>query len=226
VRLISAPVGSLIPSLSPDIRMVAYETFNTLTNLNDFAWTPATGTVCIWILDMLRVSPEAATVVPFRASLGDREGNIATTGYFGGIPDGRYTEKDGCGLLKTDGLYRSKIGLDSRHTRGVACNYDPLSAHLAVATFDVDRRAVYLNQEWDCAMDPLRGDVFNAYNDGPLEDGSIMGPFSELESGSPAAFLAPGQTISHRHSVFHLTGADRLSSVAVKAIMEALSGII
>ena len=46
--------------------------------------------------------------------------------------------------------------------------------------------AAYLNQEWNLDGDPFIGDAVNAYNDGPLEDGSQMGPFYELESVSPA----------------------------------------
>jgi hypothetical protein len=52
------------------------------------------------------------------------------------------------------------------------------------------------------------GDAVNAYNDGPLANGSQMGPFYEIESVSPAAFLKPGQSLSHQHMVFHLTGDE------------------
>ncbi|MDR2117943.1 MAG: hypothetical protein LBP25_00190 [Tannerellaceae bacterium] len=188
------------------VKTVAYATENVLTNLNDFAWTPATGTVCIWMLDMFRTAPRAVTAVPFVRGEEKDLGPVATTAYFGEIPAGRYKETDGCVFLKTDGRYRSKIGLNRARTGGLAGNYDPDSGHLVVATFDVDRDAVYLNQEWNPEKNPLEGDVFNAYNDGPLDDGSIMGPFLELESGSPAAFLAPGESLSHRHHVFHFTG--------------------
>ena len=34
---------------------------------------------------------------------------------------------------------------------------------------------------------PYCGDVINAYNDGPTEDGSMMGPFYEIETSSPGA---------------------------------------
>ena len=50
------------------------------------------------------------------------------------------------------------------------------------------------------------GDVMNSYNDGPLENGGQLGPFYELESSSPAAFLKPGESLHHFHHVFHFTG--------------------
>ena len=56
---------------------------------------------------------------------------------------------------------------------------------------------------------PFSGDAVNAYNDGPLDDGRQLGPFYEIESVSPAAFFAPGQTLTHRHSVFHFSGDEK-----------------
>ena len=53
----------------------------------------------------------------------------------------------------------------------------------------------YLNQEWNIIKPPFSGDAVNAYNDGPLADGSQMGPFYEIETVSPAAFLKPGESI-------------------------------
>ncbi|MDR2810277.1 MAG: hypothetical protein LBB84_06945 [Tannerellaceae bacterium] len=211
VTILELPqITSLLGIATPgkEIQTVAYTTENTLTNLNDFAWTPATGTICLWMLDMFRTGQRAFTLVPYLQGNEKTLGAVATTAYFGQIPPKRYKEKDGCVFLKTDGKYRSKIGLNSKRTKAIAGNYDPDTRHLTVATFHVDPNAIYLNQEWNPQKDPLTGDVFNAYNDGPLHDGSIMGPFSELESDSPAALLAPGESLTHWHNVFHFVGEE------------------
>ena len=52
-------------SAGENVRTVAYATQNSLTNLDGYAWTPQTGTVCIWMLDMFRTAPRAVTIVPF-----------------------------------------------------------------------------------------------------------------------------------------------------------------
>ncbi|MDR0395363.1 MAG: hypothetical protein LBH77_09420 [Tannerella sp.] len=203
--------------LNPAVGTVAYATDNRIVNLNDFEWTKETGTICIWILDMFIPSPEAVTVVPFNEGDEAELGKIVTSDYFGEIPAGRLKIKDQAIYLKTDGKYRSKLGLNGRRATAVAGNYDPRSKHLTVTTFDIDRDAVYLNQEWDPTKDPLKGDAMNAYNDGPLEDGSIMGPFLELESVSPAAFLQPAASLSHRHTVYHFIGEEKdLNPIAEK----------
>ena len=84
----------------------------------------------------------------------------------------------------------------------MAASYDHLNKLLTITTFNISSELPYLNQEWNTDADPFKGDAVNAYNDGPLEDGSQMGPFYELESVSPGAFLSPGQRMEHFHNVY------------------------
>jgi len=201
--------------------LAAYSTENTIYNLNDFEWTPQTGTVCIWIADMLKSAPRAVSIIPFIEGDEKALGKIVTSDYFGEMPADRLKIKGNAIFMKTDGNYRSKLGLNEKRTKAAAGNYNPDSKQLTIITFDVDKEAVYLNQEWNPEKDPLIGDALNAYNDGPLADGSIMGPFLELESVSPAAFLKPGQSLSHTHNVFHFVGEE----TDLKQAAEQLLGI-
>jgi len=77
----------------------------------------------------------------------------------------------------------------------------------------------YVNQLWPWQEEPFIGDVMNAYNDGPLEDGSQLGPFYEIESSSPAAFLAPGGRIVHHHNIFHFTGDENQLTEIAKSVL-------
>ena len=53
-----------------------------------------------------------------------------------------------------------------------------------------------------------------------------MGPFFELESVSPAAFLKPQEGMSHTHSVFHFTGdKGELNQIALKVLGISLQDI-
>ena len=203
------------------IQSVAYATQNKITNLNDYAWTKETGTICIWMLDMFNTAPHSLTIVPFKTGDEKELGKIATTDYFGEIPAERLKIKDGVLFLKTDGKCRNKLGMNAMRTKAIAGNYDPDSKRLTITTFDTDKNGIYLNQEWNPDKNPLIGDALNAYNDGPLEDGSIMGPFLEVESASPAAFLNPGETLQHNHNVFHFVGEE----TDLTPITEALFGV-
>ena len=211
---------------NPDLNMVAYQTDNAITNLNDFEWNEETGAICIWILDMFNPAPDAVTVIPFNEGDEAQMDKIVTSDYFGEVPADRLKIQGNVIFFKTDGNFRSKLGLNGKRTKAIAGNYDPDSRRLTITTFDIDQDAIYLNQEWDTAKDSLTGDALNAYNDGPLDDGSIMGPFLELESASPAAFLKPAQSLAHRHTVFHFTGEEKdLNPIAEKLLGVSIKDI-
>ena len=200
-------------TLPEGVNAVAYATDNKITNKNDFEWTTKTGTVCIWMLDMFNPSDSAVTVIPFNTGDEKELGRVVTSDYFGEISSDRLIEDNGTLYFKTDGKLRGKLGINAKRTKSVAGNYDPIAKRLTIVTFVANPSATYLNQEWNPEKDPLVGDALNAYNDGPLEDGSIMGPFLELESCSPAAFLKPGESLSHKHNVFHFVGKEEVLSI-------------
>jgi hypothetical protein len=56
--------------------------------------------------------------------------------------------------------------------------------------------------------DPFSGDVINSYNDGPAKDDSRIGQLYEMEISSPAAFLKPGEEITHIQYMFHFEGNE------------------
>ena len=213
-----------IPTLD-SLHAVGYETDNVLTNLGDQEWTAGTGMPCIWILDMLKPSPSTVIVVPFRQGA-DNFKQIATTNYFGEIAADRIKHKDSLLLFKADGKSRGKLGIVARHASEIAGSYDSEHRVLTIILFDVDGQARYLNQEWNITKPSFSGDAANAYNDGPLADGTQMGPFYEIESVSPAAFLKPGASLRHRHSVIHFTGSEgELNKICSRLLGVSLEGI-
>lgn len=218
--LLESEINSLLDiSIPSDVQVVAYKTENSITNKNNFEWNKKTGTICVWMLDMLIPSSNALTIIPFDGIDEESLGKIATTDYFGEIPQERIKQDKTNIYLKTDGNYRCKLGLNPHRSKSIAGNYDPDCQRLTIVTLNTDKQAMYLNQEWGVDKRTFDGDALNAYNDGPLEDGSILGPFLELESSSPAAFLKPNETLTHYHSVFHFIGDDQsLSEISTKLL--------
>jgi hypothetical protein len=207
-------VGIELPA---GVRTVGYTTDNVITNTGNFSWTEQTGMPCIWILDMFKPSPSTVMVIPYDERTNLAQGgtdekvtgnNIVTTDYFGEIPPERIGIEGNCVFFKADGRRRGKLGIHPAYASAFAGSYDAESETLTVTLFDVDPTAKYLNQEWNMTKPVFSGDAVNAYNDGPLEDGSQMGPFYELESVSPAAMLAPRASLSHAHTVLHFLGGD------------------
>ncbi|WEA03730.1 DUF6786 family protein [Mucilaginibacter sp. SJ] len=205
------------------VKAVGFNTLNTIINTGDKAWDKITGAPCLWNLDMFTPSPKVVIVVPYNESA---TGKIATTNYFGEIPKDRITYKNGILLFKADGKSRGKLGIPPHRAKNMAGSYDAENDVLTITMFDVDSTASYLNQEWKTDTAPYSGDAVNAYNDGPLADGKQMGPFYEIESVSPAAFLKPGEKLTHKHSVFHFTGNKAaLNKIALKTLGISLDGI-
>jgi hypothetical protein len=208
------------------VKVVGYETENVLTNKGATEWTEATGVPCMWILDMFKPTPATIIVVPFKNAKGQPFSNVATTNYFGEIPTDRIKHSDDVLYFKADGKSRGKLGIKPAKAKQFAGSYDAEHKVLTVIRFDVEPDAKYLNQEWNTTKPPFSGDAANAYNDGPLADGTQMGPFYELESVSPAAFLKPGQSLSHKQAVFHFTGNEQsLDAIAKKVFGVTISDI-
>jgi hypothetical protein len=209
--------------LDDQVKAVGIKTDNCITNTGTDAWTTKTGAPCLWNLDMFTPSPGVVIIIPYNEKA---EGKVATTDYFGQIPPDRVMMKNGYLFFKADGKSRGKLGMPANRTKSMAGSYDAINNVLTIALFDVDSKATYLNQEWTPDKDPLKGDAVNAYNDGPLANGTQMGPFFEIESVSPGAFLKPGGTLSHQHRIFHFTGDKAgLDKIALKTFGISLTGI-
>ena len=65
---------------------------------------------------------------------------------------------------------------------------------------------MYVNSKWEIQKEPYKGDVINSYNDGPLADGTQMGPFYEIESSSRALQLKKGETGEYKQVTCHFQG--------------------
>lgn len=192
------------PAQLPEgVECIRFRTENRLTNTGDFTWNPETGMPSIWILGQFLPSENNSVIIPYKAS----DKAVINDRYFGKIGNDRLQDTGTHLLFKADGKKRGKIGIPPEMVLPVAGAYDAQNHVLTVVEFSVPAHSArYVNAMWEYQQEPFRGDVMNAYNDGPLEDGSIMGPFYELESSSPAAALMPGETLLHIHSTQHYIG--------------------
>ncbi|MBN9350426.1 MAG: hypothetical protein J0H55_07060 [Chitinophagaceae bacterium] len=220
IRMLETPQieKSLSIALGKDVHVVGFTTTNTLKNTGNIVWDHKTGAPCMWNLDMFTPSEKTVIVIPYKTNV---EGKVATTDYFGEIPADRIKIDSGTLYFRADGHSRGKLGLPPARVKGVAGSYSADKGVLTIIRYDVDQKGTYLNQEWTTKKDPFTGDVMNAYNDGPLKDGSQMGPFYEMESVSPAAFLKPGESLVHKHTVYHFTGDQN----ALNGISEKVLGV-
>lgn len=190
--------------LPSGLATVAYQTENTVTNTGDKAWKEETGLLSIWLLGMFTPSEKTVIVVPFKP-----QPNAAAhihDDYFGKISPEYLQVRDSLVLMKADGRSRGKIGLAPEIALPMAGSIDTESGAITLILFTINPGGRYVNSKWEQQKEPYKGDVVNCYNDGPLKDGSQMGPFYELESSSDARPLAPGDSMVYRQTTVHIEG--------------------
>lgn len=208
-------------SIPESIRPVAYRTVNTLTNLGSFEWTKETGMPSVWLLGMYPPAPSTVVFIPYDQGFA---GKVVNDEYFGKVPADRLIVRDGMIYFRIDGKFRSKIGLPDGSACGLCGSYDPSSSLLNILKYSVPSGPRdYVNAQWGPQDNCFGGDVINSYNDGPTETGEVMGTFYEIETSSPGAALAPGESLAHEQCTFHLEGdAENLEGIASKVFGEAL----
>lgn len=210
---VSELLGLDIPG---NLKTVAYKSDNVITNLGNEQWTRDKGLLSIWILGMFNPSSETTVFIPYRA---DGEGEIVRDDYFGKVPAERLIVDSNIVWFKGDGQHRSKIGIPPSRAKDLFGGYDPERKVLTLVWASLpDEPGVYVNSNWGEQKDPYDGDVINSYNDGPLDDGSILGPFYELETSSPALALQPGESAGHVQKVMHFEGEEQDLAVLLRTV--------
>jgi hypothetical protein len=212
--------GKLVSLDVSKLKCVAYKSQNKLTNKGDKAWKKETGLLSVWMLGMFNPSPAIIIAIPVKAGDENLIGPKVNDTYFGKISADRLKISGDNIFFKADGKSRGKIGIPPLRAKGVMGSYDSENKILTLLICRLpEGKNDYVNSAWQIQDKPYSGDALNSYNDGPLEDGSQMGPFYELETSSPAADLMPGESLSHVQYTLHLTGdAQDLDKVSIKVL--------
>jgi hypothetical protein len=209
------------------LKYVAYCSDNKLINTGDKPWEKKTGLLSVWMLGMFNPSPAIVITIPVKPGDDKSVGPRVNDNYFGKISPDRLKVVGDHIFFKADGKSRGKIGIPPLRATGVMGSYDSDNKILTLLICRLpEGKTDYVNSAWQIQENPYSGDALNSYNDGPLADGSQMGPFYELETSSPAADLAPGGSLSHIQYTIHLTGdTGRLNEVSVKILGVSLNDI-
>lgn len=205
--------------LPEGLNVLGYRTVNVLKNEGPAAWDRITGMPSVWLLGTFNPTPTTTVFIPYNK---DFEGRIVNDEYFGKVPAERLIAEDGMIYFKIDGGFRSKIGLPKGSAKDICGSYDSARKVLNILKYTVpEGDAPYVNGQWGDQEDPFCGDVINSYNDGPTETGYVQGPFYEIETSSPAAALAPGETLAHTQYTIHIEGDEAALAQIVAAVFGA-----
>jgi len=199
------------------IQFVGFESDNQVKNNGNNDWKKGSGLLSIWILCMLNPSDETKVVIPFHPMPNAR--SYITDNYFGSIPSNRLQVKDSVLYFRCDGKARGKIGLSPAIAKPITGSFDFKKNILTILIPQVEKNGSYVNSKWEIQKQPYKGDVINSYNDGPLEDGSQMGPFYEIESSSAARELKKGEVQEYRQTTCHFQGDYKTLNEMAKQLL-------
>jgi hypothetical protein len=212
------------------VKAVAYETVNKITNKGKAAWKRDTGLPSIWILAMFAPSADARVIVPFETAAA-KGTPIVNDAYFGKVPAERLRVHEDKGFLvfTCDGQQRGKLGVGPARAKPMLGSYSAQAKLLTVVRYDKPKAAnpPYVNSMWETQKLPYSGDVVNSYNDGSPGPGKPpLGGFYEIETSSPGAELAPGQSLVHTHRTTHFVGEQAaLEPLAKKHLGVSLADV-
>ena len=199
--------------LGDKVSYVGFQSVNTIINVGTSNWTKRTGLLSIWILGMFIPSENTTVIIPYKDTL------ALNTRYFGEIGSDRLKVVNNTVLFKGDGQYRCKIGLPPKNVTPFFGSYDAKNELLTIIEYTFRGDTSYVNSLWEHQENPYDGDVINSYNDGPSENGDILGPFYELESSSSSKELQQNESIMHTHKTYHFGGTlEDLNPIAKKIL--------
>ncbi|MDW5288274.1 DUF6786 family protein [Formosa sp. PL04] len=209
-----------IHAIGDQIKVVGYQTTNSITNLGETDWIKDSGLLSIWMLGMYNPSPNTTMFIPYHSGDEAELGDIVNDTYFGKVPSDRLVVKENVIYFSGDGKHRSKIGLTPKRAKDVLGAYDSENGILTIVKYNKPQEATdYVNSMWEIQEDPFSGDVINAYNDGAPSPGEKpLGPFYELETSSPALELKSGETGTHIQLTCHFEGDVEALNPIIKQV--------
>lgn len=201
------------------ISSVGFQSKNIITNLGD-DWVEKEGIIAPWVLGMFKGNKKSVTVFPIKNA---QDKNIDIRKYLNSFSEERMKIKDSALFFKTDGLFRSKIGVPKQHAKSIIGNYDAKNSILTIVTFSFNHHDNFLSsveKEIDKLYD---GDVVNSYNNSGKESSPT---FFELESAASGKILKSGKTNTHIHNTFHFEGDETALSSLSKQLLGCNLNII
>ncbi len=190
--------------LNPAIDFVAYDSSHILKNIDSVSWKKETGLASIWSAGMFKGGDNTTVIIPLK-----NNGSIVDIyKYMGPLDTKRLYTKDKTLLYKTDGKYRSKIGVPHKFAPEIYGCYSKDQQRLTIIQYRKTNDSLYFNSDVSVQKTPYKGEAIPIYNNGTMDYSTTNEiSFFELESTSAMKELLPNETIEHFHRVYHFSGS-------------------
>lgn len=207
---VSEILGIEIPQA---VKVVAFQSFNKLTNTGNSKWTEKTGLLNIGVQSCFNANKKVRVFIPYKAGEVSKLGEIVrdTISESSASGDGRLVIDPSYISFNVDGKNMSGIGVSGRRSEGIALSYDATNSVLTVILYikPSDSKKAYLRNSWRSGVSRFDGDAVSVYNNGPLARTSVIAdPFYEISTYSPALALDAGKSQFHIQRTFHFGGSE------------------
>lgn len=205
--------------ISKNIKVVGFQSKNSIENIgND--WIEKNGIIAPWILGMFQGTHKSIGIFPVNKKEND---SLTIQKYLAEIDKDKLVCSDSAVFYKTDGAYRSKIGINKINAKPIFGNIDFKNKVLTIITFKFNNKGNYLNCDEYNHSELYKGDVVSCYNN--ISENNVS-TFFELESAASAKVLKNGERNIHWHNTYHFEGpmtdlehiAKKLLGVSLKAL--------
>ncbi len=209
-KQVSEILGIEIPE---SVKVVAFQSFNKLTNVGDSAWDEKSGMLNISVQSCFNANKKTRVFVPYKAGAPEKLGDIVRDNYFEAATSGNGSllVDPSYVMFKTDGRTMSGIGISGRRSEGIAVSFDASNGVLTVILYiKPSGTRGYLQNSWRrSGAARFDGDAISVYNNGPLARTSATADrFYEISTHSPALELGVGKSQFHLQRTFHFGGSE------------------
>lgn len=187
-------------------KFVAFETKHKLKNIDTVTWKKHTGLAGLWSAGMYP-GDDSVVIIPLKNN--GTKHNVLT--YLAPIDSTRFIVKNNTVLFKTDGQYRSKIGIPPQFAPAVYGCYSKLNNKLTIIQYKKETDSLYSNSQVSIQDTPYKGEAIPIYNNGS--------DFFELESNAPLKVLKPNETTTHWQRVYHFNASKNTLNKLSKKLL-------
>ena len=194
------------------VKLVAFQSFNKLTNTGNVPWSPDNGMANISVQSCFNANRKVKVFMPYRQGDSSKLGNIVRDNFYQPTlsGDSRLLIESEYIRFIADGRNLSGIGVPPKRSEGIIISFDAENVILTVILYikpSGDRS--YLSSGWRRGASTFDGDAISLFNNGPLSTTSApANPYYEVSTYSPALALESGKSQFHIQRVFHFGGSE------------------
>ncbi len=201
--------------ISNNLKLVAFQSMNKITNVGSFDWSEKEGMLNIGVNSFFNANKTVNTFIPYRSGDASQLGDIVRDNVFDSLSgssmsDGRLAITEDFIRFKCDARHKSGIGVNARRSEGIAISYDDKNSILTIILYiKPSGNRAYFPVSWRNAQAGFDGDAIAVFNNGPASRNIYSADlYYAVTTHSPALNLIKEKSQFHLQRTFHFHGSE------------------